>query len=828
MLINTASSGKSFMLLLLTLLSASTCIRALDPDACPYDFTVLQRLGATDYTDLPLRILRQSGNTVEFTVGNTWTTDSVDQIFTSYAGDATGNKACDLSENVPTMQSIDSKLTAYCTPTGISIVRLYVRDASFDAAKDTATIPECCVDPNGNSASPPALEYMAILNCNPTCASGTQQVEVRIGNEINDAFELVYLTDLPTQSPSESPTQIPSSSPSAALSSSPSAVPTTTASSTPSSLPSSQPSSYLKASCPPAGGDPILLDLSMGTVLDVDNWSGTDSVCALVEMAVSNSNEPSDGLVPVGRSYGGQQWEASAGPFSAFDWNCGGASCTIDLPDPEFGRSFVLITYTHTHSYTQYDEIARFLEKTTFGPTRDEIFDGSFPGKELWMEQQFGLPASSHRQYYRERVTNWHGATGEQGLLKNSPCDEGARFRKYVFLKTDRDRYVTFQDSPYDSTKVVMYINTVLVSVINTPVEWASNRYGPTDPIDLSGRYKVCANPLEGIGGRVLFYVDGVCRHIYFNGTYGNPEMLFDDDHLSYVETDVVSLDSGSYAEILTAFSFQGTNEVLQLTSPLGETSCNMSDDTVLGYPERLIVGRTTDVNGTEQYWAHTTLFETHTNDLNTPLLDGGKKAVELTKDAPNEEKRYHAFCSSAPRSFLNEDSCILSDDACYANEGSDKDIDLTLSNLEKIHTVTGGVGGLETKYVYVVTGLRNDPGTGNGDPLVPFPCTPGARSRWLKRVLGVNETCTRTEPMEGTFLTGGNDWEDDTKQIFEDLLTESGDPNPYITDVFFPTIGSTCNSLDADQYDFIIEIDGTCYENVHPDNYQVRDMTYW
>ena len=219
MAIHTASSGKSLVLLLLTLLSASTCIRALDPNACPYDFTVLQRLGETDYTDLPLRILRQSGNSVEFTVGNTWTTaagDSVDQIFTSYAGDAQGNKACDLSENVPAMQSIDSKITAYCTPTGISIVRLYVRDSSFDAAKDTATIPECCVDPNGNSASPPGLEYMVVLNCNPTCATGTQEVEVRIGNEINEPFELVYLTDEPSGAPTQSPQ--PSSAPSLSLS----------------------------------------------------------------------------------------------------------------------------------------------------------------------------------------------------------------------------------------------------------------------------------------------------------------------------------------------------------------------------------------------------------------------------------------------------------------------------------------------------------------------------------------------------------------------------------------------------------------------------------
>ena len=336
------------------------------------------------------------------------------------------------------------------------------------------------------------------------------------------------------------------------------------------------------------------------------------------------------------------------------------------------------------------------------------------------------------------------------------------------------------------------------------------------------------ANPLEGIGGRVLFYVGNNARHIYFNGVYGNPEVWFDDDHLSYVDEDIVSIDAGSYNEILTAFSFQGTNEVIQLTSSLGESSCNVTDDVVLGYPERLYLGRTLDVNGTSQYWIHSTLFETHQNDLTTPLLDGGKAAVEATKDAPNDDRRYRAFCSSAPRTFLNEDSCYLSDDACYTNEGSDKYIDLTEKNLEKIYDATGGAGGVETKYVYVITGLRNDPGTGMDYPLVPFPCTPGTRSRWIKRVLGDNEVCTRTQPTEINYGPDGNDWEEETKAIFEHLLSTSTDPNPYVTDVFFPKAGSACHQLDVHQYHFVIEIDGICYENIHPDNYQVRDMTYW
>ncbi|KAL3914037.1 MAG: hypothetical protein SGARI_000341 [Bacillariaceae sp.] len=483
----------------------------------------------------------------------------------------------------------------------------------------------------------------------------------------------------------------------------------------------------------------------------------------------------------------------------------------------------MLITYEHTHSYTQYDEIARFLEKTTFGPTRDEIFDGSFPGATEWMRQQFeDAPISSHRQYYRERVTDWHGATSEFGLLQFEPCEVGARYRKYSFLKNDRDRWISFEQSPFDSNKAIMHVDERVVSVVDLPLGTGNNRWGVDDPI------QICGEPMEGIGGRIRLRLNGGCLHLYFNGTYGNPPVYFDDDHLDYVKEPVVSLETGSYSEVMTQYFFKGITEMLHVTSALGEVNCNMTDNAILGFPERLVLGRTT-VNSTDEYWVHTPVFLTNKNDLEQPLIDGGKIAVDLTESAPYEKRRFRAFCSNVPRTFLNEDTCVLSDSACSKLEGSDKDIDLTEKNLEKIYTATGGEGGSETRYVYIITGLRNEQPDGmsmsmcdmgmdmDGDaPLMPYPCTPGTRSRWMKT------------PMTETNCTGGTEWEDSTKAIFEDLLQSSTDPNPYLTDVFFPMVGTTCDELDANEFDFKIEIDGTCYENTHPDNYQVRDMTYW
>ena len=271
-----------------------------------------------------------------------------------------------------------------------------------------------------------------------------------------------------------------------------------------------------------------------------------------------------------------------------------------------------------------------------------------------------------------------------------------------------------------------------------------------------------------------------------------------------------MKLDSSDYNEIMTAFFFQGKTEMLELTSVLDKNACNISDDMVTGFHERTIIGQTDDAMNGTQYWIHSTTFQIHNNEVDSPLQDGGKLAVTLTENATDVEQRFRVSCSSAPRTFLNEDSCQLSEDACYVSEGKDVDVELSLENLELIHDKTGGEDGEDTLYVYTVTALRNDPDW--TDP----PCTPGARSRWI-----VVDNCT----------SPGTSWDDSTEASFRKLLTSSDDANPYMKDIFFPTSTGgfiACSFDDMQKFDFKIEINGACYENTHPDNLQVFDMTYW
>jgi hypothetical protein len=75
------------------------------------------------------------------------------------------------------------------------------------------------------------------------------------------------------------------------------------------------------------------------------------------------------------------------------------------------------------------DEVARFLEQATFGPTREALdsFSGSFAG---WVkDQQENVPLTSHRAYFRERLYQPYDRPGEYGLVSH-PCRRGSFYRK--------------------------------------------------------------------------------------------------------------------------------------------------------------------------------------------------------------------------------------------------------------------------------------------------------------------------------------------------------------------------------------------------------------
>ena len=185
---------------------------------------------------------------------------------------------------------------------------------------------------------------------------------------------------------------------------------------------------------------------------------------------------------------------------------------------------------------------------------------------------------------------------------------------------------------------------------------------------------------------------------------------------------------------------------------------------------------------------------------LSSPLIDGGKATEILSAGA--------TLCSNVPRTFLNEDLCVLAEDACRPSVVTDTDILLDNSTIIALYNLTG-------QYVYGIKGVnvvdQYEEVYDNAWKL-PHPCTPSLRSRWeATSVLGCNATNLSSSTNET--LTG--------------LLSDESDENPYIKDIYFPETGSLCNASDTNPEIEII-VGDVCWKRVHDDYFSVYDMTYW
>lgn len=183
--------------------------------------------------------------------------------------------------------------------------------------------------------------------------------------------------------------------------------------------------------CPASPDDaPVTVEPSLFGRAEIDP-SGSNQLCTLVMVSADGSSTKL-----IGRSYEGNNWEPYAGKYASLAYNCPTrlGACTISLPPLLEGHSFNLVTYEYSVPFPR-DEIARFLEQGTFGPTRQEIAD--FPGPAQWIKDQQRLPISSHRQFFRERATNYLDFPSSVSLT-TTPCSKGARYRKFIITGEDR------------------------------------------------------------------------------------------------------------------------------------------------------------------------------------------------------------------------------------------------------------------------------------------------------------------------------------------------------------------------------------------------------
>jgi hypothetical protein len=149
-------------------------------------------------------------------------------------------------------------------------------------------------------------------------------------------------------------------------------------------------------------------------------------------------------------------------------------------------------------------------------------------------------------------------------------------------------------------------------------------------------------------------------------------------------------------------------------------------------------------------------------------------------------------ICPTVTRSFLNAFSCVR---RASCGSAAARSVEITLNETSLRRWYTGS-----SRYVYYVTNLRLD------SPFDGSPCS-GA-TRW-RRLAGV---CAAPSALDAA-----------TQTIFANALRSSTDANPFVRDIVLPGSASCSASAGVS-----LEVDGTCYTHVHPNEFSVYDLTRW
>ena len=211
--------------------------------------------------------------------------------------------------------------------------------------------------------------------------------------------------------------------------------------------------------CPASGQVDVNLDF--GGILTVTP-SINGMLCTLTEVRTTTDGSEDDQVIPIARSYEGNLWESSAGDLatSIFKDTGGqpeclpdGSSCQLQLPplaDPATYR-YALTSYEYSPS--RRDQIARALGRLTFGATptdlnlhdKPEMDNDSEAYLAAFIQEQMDeqiTPMTSHREYFRKR-TNPKLTHAARGGRPDHPCDAHSRWRRYSFIRHDREILLT-------------------------------------------------------------------------------------------------------------------------------------------------------------------------------------------------------------------------------------------------------------------------------------------------------------------------------------------------------------------------------------------------
>jgi len=387
------------------------------------------------------------------------------------------------------------------------------------------------------------------------------------------------------------------------------------------------------------------------------------SVGALHNLLHLSSNSTS--MAPVARSYDGNDWEISPGRFSSISMICESEECILQLP--LLGDDEEYAVYESSHTLPRKDEVARFLEQTTFGTTLAEInsFDSTTDLNALFAtyidDQMHNQPISLHRTYFRERAVyhlNWPHPIARP----YHPCEADTRYRRYAFTGKDKNRRLQVKAV---NGKYLLSVDGEPRTMV-TSIDWSSSAYknskGSMPTTDHA--YLICSEPGEEIYGGVVVrdYRTNQCQTIKVNNQGGNA--MVDFAGFTEVLTDMLTQEGNNYNYTMANYLTLTSSDAISINdvffnSPKPQNFKLKQD---LSYDACAAVSQELNLIHYVAYYQPNNIWLLHTpppkliqNTIDSPAIDGGGYNANWSKG--------RTWCANAPRTFLNEDKCVMSND---------------------------------------------------------------------------------------------------------------------------------------------------------------------
>ena len=366
---------------------------------------------------------------------------------------------------------------------------------------------------------------------------------------------------------------------------------------------------------------------------------------------VTISRVASDGAAyTVGRSYDGFPWEGVMPNPLSFDCDGGTAVCETYPASQSAGDAYRFSLISNTDERDTEAVLAEFLMQTTFGQTRSSIAEIVAIGTDAdssinnWMNAQMSMPASLHRAHWR-RNTNPPQAVANIAGGPSHPCATDALWHRFAFSLTDQGKLLEIRQVP-GTAQYSLFVNGVRRTEVSEDFVNANFNQGNVAP-----PYTICdVVQRDGVGGRVVIGNSTTCVYNqrnnvqpgFINWQFGvwsplvlpNPPIQF-----SAAPAQSMSLSADEITLVDGADRDVKVTQSININCPL--TAIGPSDYSFLQH--------------SGDYYRHEPVTKLLENTLENPAVDPPVSFPAF----PRERKNNGNTCPSAPKTFLNRNSCV-------------------------------------------------------------------------------------------------------------------------------------------------------------------------